>query len=216
MEERQFDVLIVGLGIAGSLLGFELGKRNISFRVVDKGGPYNTSAMSSGLINPITGRRFVKSWMIDDLIPCAKEMYHSLEDLLGRKIVFDVTILRHLSSIREENLWLSKAESADVGGYMCAETGLFNLDDVFHSCNTFGHVKGGLRIEGEALIKEYRKYLTDRALLHEDVFEHKALRQEEQGFYYQGWRFSKIIFAEGWKVRNNPYFNDLPFRPAKG
>ena len=39
--------------------------------------------MASGIINPVTGRRIVKTWMIDDLMPFAWNAYRSLSAALG-------------------------------------------------------------------------------------------------------------------------------------
>jgi len=56
----MIDFLIVGQGLAGSLLAWELIQRGCSVLVVDK-GEENASQVAAGLINPVTGIRFVKS-----------------------------------------------------------------------------------------------------------------------------------------------------------
>ncbi|HBA65740.1 MAG TPA: FAD-dependent oxidoreductase, partial [Methylococcaceae bacterium] len=56
----DIDFLIVGQGLAGSLLAFELIQRNAQVMVVDDGRE-NASEVAAGLINPVTGIRLVKS-----------------------------------------------------------------------------------------------------------------------------------------------------------
>ena len=65
----KVEVVIIGQGIAGSTLALQLLNRGIEFVILDEGSTTGASAVSSGLINPITGRKFVKSWMIDELLP---------------------------------------------------------------------------------------------------------------------------------------------------
>ncbi len=56
----MFDFLIVGQGLAGSLLAWELMQRGAKVLIVDNGMP-NASQVAAGLINPITGMRFAKT-----------------------------------------------------------------------------------------------------------------------------------------------------------
>ena len=61
MKQREVDFLIVGQGIVGTMLAFFLLKKNQRVLVIDKKIPGSASQHSSGIINPITGRRFAKT-----------------------------------------------------------------------------------------------------------------------------------------------------------
>ena len=54
----QVDFLIVGQGLAGSLLAKELLRRGRSFHVVDDRWKSSSSQVAAGLMTPLTGRRF--------------------------------------------------------------------------------------------------------------------------------------------------------------
>ena len=77
MINRESHVLIVGQGIAGTVLSYKLSQRNISHKVLDNNHQSAATHAAAGLINPITGRNYVKSWMIDDLLPEACLLYTS-------------------------------------------------------------------------------------------------------------------------------------------
>ena len=77
------DFLIVGQGLAGSLLAWELMQRGSKVLIVDSGMP-NASQVAAGLINPITGMRFVKTTDVDVLLPTAKAHYSNLEQTFGQ------------------------------------------------------------------------------------------------------------------------------------
>jgi 2-polyprenyl-6-methoxyphenol hydroxylase-like FAD-dependent oxidoreductase len=69
------EVLIVGQGLAGTLLSWWLHKAGIPFKVIDQQDPNSASARAAGLINPVTGRRLVTTWMIDELMSFASGAY---------------------------------------------------------------------------------------------------------------------------------------------
>src|SRR6185295_10715151 len=69
------DVLIVGQGICGTFLSWYLEQAGLSFVVIDEEQTHTASRAAAGLINPVTGRRIVKTWMIDELLDFAKKAY---------------------------------------------------------------------------------------------------------------------------------------------
>ena len=48
------DVLIIGQGICGSFLSFELERAGLSYLVIDEARPFAASRVAAGLINPVT------------------------------------------------------------------------------------------------------------------------------------------------------------------
>ena len=54
----QVDFLIVGQGLAGSLLAKELLRRGRAVHVVDDRWKSSSSQVAAGLMTPLTGRRF--------------------------------------------------------------------------------------------------------------------------------------------------------------
>src|SRR5262249_46009902 len=77
------EILIIGQGISGSFLHFELERAGVSHLVIDEVVPSTASRIAAGLINPVTGRRLVTTWMIDELLDLARGAYGRLEVLLG-------------------------------------------------------------------------------------------------------------------------------------
>jgi glycine/D-amino acid oxidase-like deaminating enzyme len=69
------DILIVGQGLAGTLLAWECERAGIAFAVADCGHAAAATSAAAGIVNPITGRRLVKSWRIDDQLPLARAEY---------------------------------------------------------------------------------------------------------------------------------------------
>ena len=89
----QVEFLIVGQGISGTFLSYYLKKENKSFLVIDNNNPNTASRIAAGIINPVTGRRIVKTWMIDELIPFVKNAYSEFGNDLGITLISDKKII---------------------------------------------------------------------------------------------------------------------------
>nr|MCU0322435.1 FAD-dependent oxidoreductase [Chitinophagaceae bacterium] len=87
------DYIIVGQGICGTFLSYYLHKAGKKILVYDEDKPFTSSKVASGIINPVTGRRIVKTWMIDDVMPFAVNIYQQLEKELNISIIQQTNIL---------------------------------------------------------------------------------------------------------------------------
>jgi glycine/D-amino acid oxidase-like deaminating enzyme len=81
------DYLIIGQGISGTWLSYYLEKANKSFFVIDNDEPSSASRVAAGIINPVTGRRIVKTWMIDELLSVLIPAYTALGNELNIKAI---------------------------------------------------------------------------------------------------------------------------------
>ena len=90
-------IRIVGHGLAGCVLAMTLVRQGLPFKMVGCTLPGEASMASSGLIAPITGRRYVKAWRIDEFLSHAKDFYHWSEPILGGHYFFPVDIVRYLA-----------------------------------------------------------------------------------------------------------------------
>src|SRR5690606_26503052 len=76
-------VLIIGQGLAGTVLCHELEQRGIQAVVVDNSHHRSASKVAAGLFNPFVFKWTTKSWNIDAVLPVMQQTYTQLEDLLG-------------------------------------------------------------------------------------------------------------------------------------
>ena len=99
----MLDYIIVGQGLAGTHLGFELESRGKSIRIIDNNFKNSSSKVAGGMFNPITGRNMVKTWKADD-----EKQYHSVIFHFNQQLVLDIktlnlvqqTIKIHAKSLR--------------------------------------------------------------------------------------------------------------------
>lgn len=110
--------LIVGQGLAGTLLAAELERGGGEFELADAGHEFAASRIAAGIINPITGQRFVKSWRFDQFLPVARATYLALERACGVRIWRDMRVRRLFRSDRERMVVAEKQARNDFVPYV--------------------------------------------------------------------------------------------------
>ena len=66
---------------------------NKSVLVIDDADKFSASKLASGLINPVTGRRVVTTWMADELLPFAWNEYNAIGNKLNQQFIQQKNIL---------------------------------------------------------------------------------------------------------------------------
>ncbi len=87
-------VVIVGAGLAGSTLAWQLHFQGVPFVLIDRNDPAASSPIAAGLITPVTGQRMAISWRFDSLWPVAKAFYQRIE------VERNVSLLRITPAVR--------------------------------------------------------------------------------------------------------------------
>lgn len=212
---RRVDSIIVGQGLAGTMIHYHLmksGKKAIVFD--DNIENINSSSVALGMANPITGRNLVKSWMVEDIFPYAKETYFELEKLLNVTLLTEKEILKLFSSQKEVNQWEIKSTESAYEEYLSdTET---NIYPEIKAPYGFGRINQAFWIDTFILIQQYNKLLKSRNEIVEDVFAYSNLEISSSEVMYKDVLANNIIFCEGYKTSSNPYFNYLPIRSNKG
>jgi glycine oxidase len=208
------DYLIVGQGIAGTFLSHFLLRKGKSVLVADVFNPHSSSRVAAGIFNPITGRKFTRTWMADRLFPFAEKAYTDLEALLGEKFYCRKEILRPFSGEKEKNDISGPAtENAPyISGY--TEPGSYReLNDGFGGVV----VSPAGFVEVKKMLGAYRAYLISGGLLREERVDCSLLRLDSGGIRYRDIQAGMLIFCEGAAAAaDNPYFSYLPFARTKG
>lgn len=109
-------ILILGQGLAGTLLGWELERAGIPFALAEAGRPA-ASAVAAGMINPITGQRLVKSWRIETLLPLARAAYRAIEAQLGIELWHQMRVRRLFAHERERARCAEKRARSELAPF---------------------------------------------------------------------------------------------------
>lgn len=209
--------LIIGQGLAGSLLAWELMANGKSVLLIDDGHQSASSKVAAGMINPLAGKRLALYPETDLFLECAKETYASLTQQLGQAFFHELPILRLLQDEAEVSRYAERKEDSAfdpyIGDAWLPGSSPFKLRD---EQGGFVTRRSGW-VDVPALILAIREYASEAGSLIAEAFDYADLALHEKG---ATWRSEvtaeQVIFCEGWKARNNPWFDWLPWDPVKG
>ena len=208
------DYLIIGQGISGTWLSYYLQKANKSFIVIDNDQPNSASRVAAGIINPVTGRRIVKTWMIDELlsflIPAYKELGNELNiKAIEKKSLVDFHPTPQMKIAFDERV----KENADL---LFHPNDQWQYQNIFNYDLGFGVVDPCYVINLKEILPAWRKKLLSNTQLLEEGFEISELKQSGAEITYKNIKAEKIIFCDGIHSSQNPFFKNLPFALNKG
>lgn len=207
------DYIVVGLGLAGMSFCEVLRKNQKSFFVINDDSQ-TSSKVAGGLSNPVILKRFTLAWKADKLLPYSKEFYQNLEKEFHTEFLVDQPILRRLSSIEEQNLWFEASDKETLRQYLSPKL-VRNANDALNAPYDFGRLDGAYRLRVELLLDQFKKTLDQGSYSHE-TFVYGDLKIDKEGISYQGVKAKNIVFAEGFGLKKNPFFNYLPMQGSKG
>jgi glycine/D-amino acid oxidase-like deaminating enzyme len=210
----QTDFLIIGQGIAGTVLGDCLRKAGARIVVLSDEDPHAASRVAAGLYNPVTGKRMTKTWKAEELFPYSQNYYQDFEKRYACSIVHPMPVYKPFSSIEEQNTWLSAHD-----GEAFIDT---NIPDYKYQAylrhNWFGgfETKHSGYIDLPVMLDTFRKKLLEQNCFLSEKFDPQKLIISENGIQYSDLKATKIIFCEGRRAASNPLFSWLPFTLSKG
>jgi glycine oxidase len=210
-----YDFIIVGQGLAGTMATHFLLKHTQNILVLDS-EEHTASFAAAGIINPVTGRNYVKSWMIDTLLPFAIETYDELGHLLNLKTYQKLNILRTLHSVKEQNDWDARKYDNDYDNYILEKENTSCLDGIVKSNQSYGEISHAYQIKLKETILAFRSYLLSRSQYLKMKVQEDEIVFNDDFISINGFKTRKIIFSNGYKAMENAFTSQLPFSPAKG
>ena len=196
------------------MLSWFLYKEGKSFLVIDDGNEHSASKSAAGIINPVTGRRYVSTWMIDEVMPFAVNTYNEMGTHLHSNFVFQKNIIDFFPSPQMRDAFVTRITEDDTYVHSYPDQNKFNRH--FNYDFGCGEVSPVYTISQQLLLASWRKKLSTINSLLEEKFNIEELDVEKKGLRYQNILAQKIIFCDGISSMNNPWFNLLPFSANKG
>ncbi|MCE2613121.1 FAD-binding oxidoreductase [Flavobacteriaceae bacterium D16] len=208
------DYLVVGLGLAGTALCDLLEQHGRSFLCINDESQ-QASIVAGGLYNPVILKRFTPAWMAQEQMEIALPFYTRLEDKLQTPLDYKLRVLRRFTSVEEQNNWFQAADKPQLQPFLSLNI-LENHNPLLDAPFGFGEVLHTGRVDTKVLLQTYSAYLRQKGQLREDTFDHSLLEVGEGQIRYQGVTARNLVFASGFGLKANPYFNYLPLNGTKG
>jgi glycine/D-amino acid oxidase-like deaminating enzyme len=212
----KVDFLIIGQGLAGTILSYHLIKNNKKILVINNDSPDSSSKVAAGIYNPITGKRFVKTWNADPFFNYLEPFYRELEEVLQLSFLHSINVYRPFSSIEDQNECMGKTAIHKLDDYIesicTVSKNNFYLNDPFGGI-TFK--KSGY-VDLPVMLKGYKKFLGTFGAYSEEIFQEEKLKVDENHIQYNNIIADKVIYCDGPESRFGRYFDYLPFKIVKG
>jgi glycine oxidase len=207
------DYLIVGQGLAGSILAWQLENNNYSFTLIDDGGKTSSSKVAGGVVNPMSFKRLILSWKAQELVYYATDFYSKIGQKTGKNVFEALKLLRPFTSYEEQNDWAVRMSTPPFDEVMQ----FFNSH--LPACISHELGVGEVNLAGRLDVLEFLEttaHYFSPHLIHE-AFNYDELRLiDKTGVFYKGTSYKGVIFCEGHQYINNPFFNYLPNNCTKG
>ncbi|MEO8534671.1 MAG: FAD-binding oxidoreductase [Flavobacterium sp.] len=210
----MIDYLIVGSGLAGISFAELALKNNKTILVVDNKSQ-NSSRIAGGLYNPVILKRFSEVWKAEEQLLLMDQFYKEIEDKLQEKFNFKLPILRKFFSIEEQNNWFAASDKKNLAPFLSTKL----ISKKYNSIDSpfdYGEVLHTGYVDTALLLDSYKEYLIENNLLLEEFFDSCYIEFFDYGIQYKNIQARHIIFAEGFGLHRNPFFNYLPLDGTKG
>jgi len=212
----EIDYLIVGQGLAGSILAWELIRHEQRVLVLDNGRENSASRVAAGLINPVTGQRLVKSADVDSCLPVALDYYRKLEQHFVQQFYYPMPMLRLFQSAADRDRFRQRTNDTTYKKYLGnsflpGESG----EPIADQLGGFEQRQTGY-LDITSLMKAIRQWLEQLQSYLPTNFDYQELQLRDDNVRWRELMVKKVVFCEGVAALDNPWFRWLPFQLSKG
>lgn len=208
------NVLIIGQGIAGSCLAWELKRRGTDFTITDRPVAETASRVAAGLVNPLTGRAFRPGWRQEECLSAAADFYPETERELGGSWWQKTPIFRELETEDQLEIWQERQMAPESSPYAGP---LFPWPEHWEGQGKAAYTRGSAVLHVEDMVNAMRRFFTEQGRFAEADVSPADIQPDEDGlFHWNGRIFTHVVWCTGWEAGCHPDMAPLKGRPSKG
>ena len=207
----DYEFLIVGKGITGSILANNLAKITHKFKIINYENVNSSSKVAAGIMHPMALKRGTLSWRGKEFFEFSEKYYENFDRFHSTKFYKKYPLFRIFSSFEEQNNWTGKSSDNIYSSLISV-----NKNSIKNINHPYG--SGVVNNAGRLSIVEFLDFLSTKYSqnISNNNFQFKNLQIKNKLFLYEGDRFKKVFMCQGVNATQNPMFNYLPIIPNKG
>ena len=208
---QKKETIIVGAGIAGLSIAWELFQQNKSFVIYNhQSNLPSASLVAAGTWNPLNFKRLVPTWEINLFLDSMEKFYDQTETFFNVKCFYPIAVKKILSNAEEVKFWNEMKSKPESGGFIDENFGKFNNE-------TTATIKRTGKVDMHVLFAAFKNWLLQEYCWIEEAFDYDALEAHDGVWHFKYvLEVQHVIFADGVHVKNNPFFNFIDLKPANG
>jgi glycine/D-amino acid oxidase-like deaminating enzyme len=206
----EVDYIIVGQGLAGSLLASALIQRGQKIVVVDNGWKNSASKVAAGLMTPLTGQRFTLTPEYPELFSFAQK------DLSSRGIFRPIEVYRMFVDAEQRERGLKRAETVTCKPFIIKITERPEELSPHWNDNQGGALMHGAWVDLPKLLQKNYEQLRQTHSIIRGEFQFRDLKLTDRGVQWKEVSARGIIFCDGYRSAIDGPFKYLPWQPVKG
>jgi len=207
--------LIVGQGLAGTLLAFSLLEKGEEVLIADDYKHASASQVAAGMWNPVTFKRLAATWLVKEMMEEMNLTFRKLEVQLETNFFHLLPVARIFNSIQDANFWDEKSDHPEVGRFLSSRSNKSvqeNFDSPFG--NSEVNECGWLNVP---LFREAAKnYFVQHENFIEDAVNEGDVEYTSDGVLWKDKQFDKVILCNGIGVNKWKGLEGLDLIPNHG
>lgn len=215
-SRATIDYLIIGQGLAGSILAWQLDQHQQRVLIVDCAAEHSASSIAAGIVNPVAGQRLVKYPYAEICLSKAREFYSAIEAFFKQPFYFERPMIRLFKTEKDRQIWAERLTDQAYTPY------LSECFDSQHGVQVPANRLGGFHqnhsgyLDTHRFLAVLREYFKSKQCLIEAKFSWSQLSLDRENPVWKDLNAGEIINCEGFHAGANDYFSWLPFQLSKG
>jgi len=184
--------------LAGSLLAWSLIEQGVEVCIYSD-GQTSASHVAAGLVNPVTGQRFVLAENTPKMLQHAATFYQNIEKKLNIQCYHPMPMMRLFSSEKEHHNCHKRLKNKVYRDFLHPT----DLPHELHATYSGIQQTNTAWLDTNTLLNALSHYF-----IKHNILKHKGFKPEKSK--------QPVVYCEGYRVMNNPLFSWLPLQPSHG